>query len=216
MKTKFVIIRHGQSEGNLSNTFAGRTDVPLTPLGLKQGECTAEFLKNEKIDVFYSSELSRAYITTLLAAEKHGMQVTKNQGFNEISGGKWEGMPYATIKEVYSDEYNKWITNIGTTQCPEGESVTDVCNRVYKAYEDVAKKHMGQTVCVGSHGMAIRAFILRVLDLPVEKMHTELSWVTNASVTYVEYEDGKFTLKEYGHDAHLEAKGMKTELRAKA
>ena len=47
MKTRLLIIRHGQSQANLDRRFAGHVDVPLTDLGRQQGKITAEFLKNE-------------------------------------------------------------------------------------------------------------------------------------------------------------------------
>ena len=52
MKTRFILVRHGESEGNLTNRFAGQIDVSLTKTGRKQAQCTGEFLKNEKIRVF--------------------------------------------------------------------------------------------------------------------------------------------------------------------
>ncbi len=216
MKTRFIIIRHGESEGNLSNSFAGRIDVKLTPLGLKQGECTGEFLKNEKIDAFYSSSLSRAYITTKLAADHHNMPVTPRDDLMEINGGRWESLTYSSIKEQFPENYNNWITDIGNVHCEGGESVKEVRDRVYSAFEEIAKMHPDQTVCVGSHGMAIRAFVLKVLGLSLDEMHSGLPWVSNASVTYVDYEEGVFTLIEYGYDLHLEQAGIKTVLRAKA
>ena len=60
MKTKIYIIRHGHSLGNLTRTFLGHVDLDLSDLGYKQADCTADALKNEKIDIIYSSDLSRA------------------------------------------------------------------------------------------------------------------------------------------------------------
>ena len=42
--TTLLLIRHGQSLANLTRFFAGHTDVALTDLGLRQAECTAEFV----------------------------------------------------------------------------------------------------------------------------------------------------------------------------
>jgi broad specificity phosphatase PhoE len=42
--TKILIIRHGQSVANLEETFAGHTDTPLSDLGKRQAEVTAEFI----------------------------------------------------------------------------------------------------------------------------------------------------------------------------
>ena len=49
MDTKLYVVRHGQSEGNLKAEFHGQYPSDLTDFGIKQAECTARFLKDEKI-----------------------------------------------------------------------------------------------------------------------------------------------------------------------
>ena len=41
MKTRFILVRHGQSEGNARRIILGHTDWDLTDLGREQAECTA-------------------------------------------------------------------------------------------------------------------------------------------------------------------------------
>ena len=216
MKTRFIIIRHGESEGNLSNTFAGQVDVPLTELGRKQGRCTAEFLKNEKIDIVYSSDLCRAYETALFTAEKHGIPVIKHTGLREICGGLWERLPYSEIREKFTEQYNIWITNVGLTHCDGGESVEGVGNRIYDTMKEIAEENSGKTVCIGGHALALRAFTAKILKIEPRDIHQNLPWVTNASVTYIDYEDGTFSVVKYGYDEHLKGAGIWKPLRTKA
>ncbi len=216
MKTRLILIRHGQSESNLNDKFAGQIDVKLTELGRKQGQLTGEFLKNEKIDAVYSSMLTRAYETACYTAKHHNLTVIKNAGVNEINGGLWENLTYPEIKAKFPEQSSIWHTNIGFCYCEQGESVDQVRDRVYDAIEEIAKKHSGQTVAIGTHGMAIRAFILKVQGLLLEDMQEKTKWASNASVTYVDYENGKFTLVKYGQDKHLNDAGLKTELIIKA
>lgn len=216
MKTRLILIRHGQSQSNLEDKFAGHTDVMLTELGKTQGKCTGEFLKNEKIDAVYSSELTRAYETACYTAEYHNLKVTKYAGVNEVDGGLWETLTYSEIKEKFPEQNYIWHNNIGHCYCENGESVAQVRDRVYNALEELAKKHSGQTVAIGTHGMALRAFILKVQGLSLDEMQEKTKWASNASVTYVDYEDGKFTLVKYGEDKHLDDAGLKTDLIIKA
>ncbi|EGR28759.1 hypothetical protein IMG5_169560 [Ichthyophthirius multifiliis] len=53
------LIRHGQTEDNITQTLAGHTPGKLTELGIKQAMITGEFLKNEKFDYSYVSDLGR-------------------------------------------------------------------------------------------------------------------------------------------------------------
>ena len=49
MKTKVIIIRHGQSLGNAKRVLLGHSDLDLSELGFEQAEATALALKDEKI-----------------------------------------------------------------------------------------------------------------------------------------------------------------------
>lgn len=216
MKTRFILVRHGESQANLENRFAGQIDIPLTKTGRMQAQCTGEFLKNEKIDVFYSSELSRAYETACIVAKHHNLPVTKVKGLNEINGGQWENKTYPEIKKAFPENYNVWNTTIGLTQCNGGESVEQVQQRVYATIEKIAEENAGKTVFIGFHGMSLRSFLCKVLNLSLDQMHTGSVWASNASITYVDYENGVFTLIKHSYDEHLKDKGLRTTLKLKA
>lgn len=216
MKTRFILVRHGESEGNLTNRFAGHIDVPLTETGRKQAECTGEYLKNEKIDVFFASCLSRAYETACTVAKHHNKPVTKVKGLNEINGGQWENKTYPQIKEAFPESYNLWQNNIGLVKCDGGESVLEVQQRVYATIKKIAEENAGKTVFIGLHGMALRSFITKIAGITLEKMHWDSAWASNASITYVDYENGVFTLLEHSYDEHLKTNGLRTTLKLKA
>ena len=63
--SRVIMVRHGESLGNAEGFFAGQTDIPLTPLGQRQAERTAEYLRDRKIDRIYSSDLIRSMQTRL-------------------------------------------------------------------------------------------------------------------------------------------------------
>ena len=65
MEEKIIIIRHGQSIGNLKRIYLGHTNLGLSELGAEQAEIAARYFKNEKISAIYSSDLDRAYYTAL-------------------------------------------------------------------------------------------------------------------------------------------------------
>ena len=57
---KIFIVRHGETEWNRTNRFQGISDIPLNKKGKAQAEALAHALKDEAIDVVYSSPLIRA------------------------------------------------------------------------------------------------------------------------------------------------------------
>jgi broad specificity phosphatase PhoE len=63
--TRLYLIRHGQSAGNAAGRFGGHSPTPLSELGARQAEITAQALAKERITVIYSSDLFRAVQTAI-------------------------------------------------------------------------------------------------------------------------------------------------------
>ena len=53
-------MRHGETNWNKARKFQGMTDIPLNELGRRQAMYAHEALKDIKIDVAFTSPLSRA------------------------------------------------------------------------------------------------------------------------------------------------------------
>ena len=75
--TRLIIVRHGQTDWNNVNRIQGEVDVPLNSEGLKEAKCLASQLSSEKIDVVFSSELSRSYVTAEEVARHHKLKVKR-------------------------------------------------------------------------------------------------------------------------------------------
>ena len=203
--TRLIIIRHGQSMANLDDKFAGQKyDAELSPLGHEQAELTAKYIvDNYKVDKVYASDLKRAYATGQHLAEKlGGLEVIKAPGMREIYAGKWEGMRFDDIDLVYTDEFREWKTNIGMSGCTDGETVAELFDRVSKAITEIAEENPDKTVAIATHATPIRVFECMCRGMKREDMK-DIPWVSNASVTVAEYENGKFRLISVSEDSHL-------------
>ncbi len=201
--TSLILVRHGQSAGNLRRAFLGHTDLDLSELGYKQAEAVGAALGREHIDVIYSSDLKRAYNTSLPTARAHGIEVIKRAELREIDAGKWENRLFTELIEEYPDSYaDKWLNDIGLAHPDGGESVEELRVRVCREIERIAQENQGKTVAIFTHATPIRAFCATLHGLIGSRMH-ELVWVSNASITRVEYENGKFTVTDYGNEEHL-------------
>ena len=203
MKTTLILVRHGQSDGNLRRAFLGHTDLDLSELGYSQAEAVGAALSREKIDVIYSSDLQRAYHTSLPTARAHGLSVIKTRELREVNAGDWENCLFTSLIEKYPESYgNTWLNNLGMAHPDGGESVEALRVRVCAEIERIARENEGKTVAIFTHATPIRAFCATLHSLIGERMH-ELTWVSNASITRVEYENEKFTVTEYGSEEHL-------------
>lgn len=201
--TKLLMVRHGQSEANNLDIFAGNYDIELTELGHKQAQCTAKFIaENYKVDKVYASDLKRAFKTAEYIAERFGLDVVPNKKFREISAGKWEGEKFDIITEKYAEDWQKWTTDIGNAGCTGGESVHELAKRVCDTLKKIAEENDGKTVVVGTHATPVRSAQCIFGGYGFDKMKN-IPWASNASVTEIDYEDGKFTVVNASIDAHL-------------
>lgn len=202
MTTTLIFVRHGQSESNLAKVFTGQVDTILTPLGHRQAENTARFLKDYPITHIYASDLKRVMQTAAPTAADHGLEVIPNQGLREIYAGEWEGTPYSVLREKYPESYRVWLEDVGRARPDGGESIVELAARIYAEVDRLIEKHRGECIALFSHAMPARALGCRWLGYAPEEM-AQVKGCANASVSVVEYEDdGTFRIIYYGYDEH--------------
>lgn len=202
---EILLIRHGQSEGNLKGVFSGSYDYSLTENGIKQGNVVCEYIANNyKVAGVYSSKLKRAMQTVDLLSERTGVKNKPLKYFNELYGGKWENQSIEAIQSKYANEYKTWAENIGLATPTKGETWNSILKRAIKGLKYIAKdcKDKDGVAVVGTHGGIIRALEVYLKGLPLEKMQ-EIPWVSNCSITTIEYDGKNFSLKEVGKDDFL-------------
>lgn len=201
--TTFLLIRHGQSEANLQGRFAGQYNSPLTQLGHKQAERTAQFIaENYHVDAIYASDLQRAYDTGIAAAEKLGLSVTADPALQEIYAGHWEGIPFDRMSAEYPEQNYLWRNDIGNSGCPGGETVVQLTERIWSALERIAGENEGKTVVIATHATPIRTMLWKTTGKDLGEMQ-KIPWVSNASVTELVYRDGQLFPVKVSQDSHL-------------
>ncbi len=204
--TRLILIRHGESAGNASRAFLGHTDLDITEKGRMQAKATAELLKNRKIDVIYSSDLIRAHNTAKPIAELKGIDINTSKELREIYAGEWEGLTIEDIKARYPESYAIWRGDTMKATCNGGESVVELQNRIKREVLRILGENKGKTVCITSHAAAIGSFIDYLRTELKDPEYTTFHWVTNASVTTVDfYDDGSFDIIRESEDEHLSA-----------
>ena len=89
---KLVLIRHGQSEWNLSNQFTGWVDVDLSEKGVAQAKAAGKAIKEHGIefDYAFTSVLKRAIktnVTTGHCKATTSKRPLKSTGTNKCTSG---------------------------------------------------------------------------------------------------------------------------------
>lgn len=201
--TTLILIRHGESEANRQGIFAGQIDPDLQNRGKEQAKATAEYIaKNYKIDKIYSSDLTRAYKTAKSLADIQNLEVIKDENFREIYAGKWEGMKFTDLITAYAKDYDMWLNHIGKAVCTDGESVKELGERVMAAATRIAKENDGKTIAIATHATPIRTIQSIIQTGSLDEMEN-IPWVTNASVTVLEYDNDEWKIVKLSEDEHL-------------
>ena len=94
--TRFLLLRHGQTELSAQRRYSGRGNPALTDVGRHQAEAAARYLgQRGGIAAVITSPLQRAYDTAAKAAKALGLDVTVDDDLIETDFGAWEGLTFA-------------------------------------------------------------------------------------------------------------------------
>ena len=201
--TRFIIIRHGESEANELGVIAGHSNYPLTAQGRKQAAETAAHLASEQIDAVYASDLSRAVETAKPHAALRGLSVVTSAALREVYCGEWEGVRFADLKAKDPEGYAVFTADFIRCTLPNGESVLDSGRRFMAELRRIAAANEGKTVLVVAHGAVIRAFWALIVNVPFDEVNERLPYPSNSSYSIVYCDGETFTPEAYSCDAHL-------------
>ena len=197
MKSKLVLVRHGQSEWNAKNLFTGWKDPKLTDLGIQEAIKAGELLENRnlKFDLMFTSDLFRAQETGRLILEQMNQtntQVIKNQSLNERNYGDLAGLNKDEAREKWGEEQvHIWRRSFDVPP-PGGESLKNTAERVlpYFELEIMPKVKEGLNILVAAHGNSLRALVMELEKISSEEI-VKLEIATGDPLTY-EYSNGDF------------------------
>ena len=131
--TRFLLLRHGQTELSVQRRYSGRGNPALTELGRRQAEAAAQYLgERGGIAAVVTSPLQRAYDTAATAAKALGLDVTVDDDLIETDFGAWEGLTFGEAAERDPELHRSWLRDTSVPP-PDGESFDSVAERVRRA-----------------------------------------------------------------------------------
>lgn len=163
-----VLLRHGESEWNATDRFAGWADVGLTATGREEARAAGRRLLADGLvpDVVHTSRLARAVDTADLVLASCGapdVGALRTELLNERHYGALQGMRRADAVARYgADPVARWRRGIDgrPPRDAEGrsESLADVRTRLQPYAAGILSPQLaaGRTVLVVSHGNTIR------------------------------------------------------------
>ena len=100
-----ILLRHGQSQWNLENRFAGWTDIPLTDRGRQDAAACAKVLKKFRFDRAFTSRLLRATQTldvVLKELKQTAIPIEYDSALNERHYGDLQGLNKAETAKKFA------------------------------------------------------------------------------------------------------------------
>ena len=209
LKTRVIVVRHGESTFNVKRIIQGHHDESLlTEKGEAQARRVGQFLKGITIDVAYCSPLKRAARTAALIAETVGLSCAPEPTdlLKEISLPLWEAKSFADVEVEYPDEYRAWRhqPNDLKMAVPQADGTTQMFYPVRAIWQQAAKfwqglldKHQGKTVLVVAHSAINRALVGTAIGLGPESLNR--MYQANCGVSVLNFPG------EWGERAQLES-----------
>ncbi len=199
---RLILVRHGESEWNKIGRYQGQEDAPLSELGQQQAQALAQRLKREKLDVIYASPLQRANNTARAIAEFHpDVPFIDDSALLEIHHGDWQGLYSPDVKAQYGAELREWQYFPTRSQMPNGESFSNILKRVIDFKERVLSERSNQTVVFSTHDVVVKILVADALGINMDRINR--LWITNASISVIEYGEDLPYLVSLSEACHL-------------
>jgi len=168
--SKLILARHGHVQGISPERFRGRAELPLTELGRREAELTAQRIAASwQPAAIYTSPMSRAVDTGAAIGKPLGLSASAMPGLNDIDYGEWQGLTNNEVRARWADELDIWHRHPDWATIPRGETLQQVLTRAVAALREVLRRHPDDTVVLVAHDSVNRVLLLHALELPLSR-----------------------------------------------
>ncbi|RJE74688.1 histidine phosphatase family protein [Reichenbachiella sp. MSK19-1] len=202
MKSKNIyIIRHGETDFNKQKRVQGRgVDSDLNALGRQQAALFFEAYKNVPFEKVYTSSLKRT-MQSVQGFIEMGLPFEKLSGFDEISWGSHEGLPYDELRhELYLAGLAEWGKGNLEHRVGGGDTPIEVCERQRLAMDQVLAGEE-ENILIATHGRAMRIQLCWMMGLLLSQ--SEDFPHANLCLYQLWYSDGKYEIVKNADVSHL-------------
>jgi 2,3-bisphosphoglycerate-dependent phosphoglycerate mutase len=181
---RLVLVRHGQSEGNLKNIFTGWKDLGLTERGISEAHAVGDRLQalGMNFDVAFTSVLRRAFQSCSIVLQvmgQSGVPEFRDPALNERNYGDLTGLNKDEARARWGEaQIHLWRRSYEVPP-PGGESLKDTSARVLPFFiQAILPRVMrGERTLVVAHGNSLRSLVM-VLDRLAPEAVTSVEFAT--------------------------------------
>ena len=168
---RLILLRHGQTDYNVTGRMQGHLDSVLTAVGHEQAATAAPVLAALEPDRVVSSDLQRAVDTAEVVGAACGLAVKFDARLRETHLGDWQGCTVPEIDVDYPGAIATWRSD-PTWAPPGGESRVDVVARSRPVVDELdvefGDSDGSSTVLLVAHGGLIAGLVTGLMELPTE------------------------------------------------
>ena len=180
-------MRHGTT-ATTGSILPGRAPgLHLSEMGQSQASELAERIKElaRKPTAVFTSPLERAKETALPIAKALRLRPLIDRGLLECDFGAWTGKKLATLSRRV--EWRAVQNAPSTFRFPEGESFSEMQQRMWSTLERLAKRHRNRTIVVVSHADPIKAAVTYAQGVPLDLFQrTVISPCSLSAITFTD------------------------------
>jgi broad specificity phosphatase PhoE len=202
MTTTILLVRHGQTDSNVTGFYMGWFDENLNEAGYTQAHRLSSRLAGLPIASVYTSPLRRAYITAAILAKPHKLDPKVLDDLSEIQLGDWQGLYADEIKRRWPELWRQSRIDPSGLTMPNGESFRQVTERAVRAFETVVGSNRGEQAVIVTHDAIVRVLVAHVLGVS-NSIYRRLE-VNNASLSVTRVTDSNYRLVTLNDISHLE------------
>ena len=155
--SEILFVRHAETD--MAGTFCGHSDPEVNARGREQISELIDRLRQESIDVVYTSDLRRAATTASAIAAAFGVECHARPALREISFGTWEGLSWKEIEQRDAVYARRWIAEYPMLPAPDGEAFSDFRRRVLEEVEFLSTQTKKKNIAVVTHAGVLRTVL---------------------------------------------------------
>ena len=188
---RIYFLRHGETDWNVARRIQGRTDIALNSNGVKQAILWQPFFERISLAGVYSSSLSRAMETAVLASRRPPCVIDE---LNERNYGEWEGRVWNDIADHEPDFDRRWRR--ADSSPPGGESRLEMHERVYRAMDSIVASHDADAeLLIVAHGGSGKAVLGYANKMSIEELFG-IPAIGNATMTMLTRDGERWSVAE--------------------
>jgi len=194
-----LLIRHGEKGVCTGNAAA----IELTDLEHRQANLVGKRLKDQHIDIIFSSTMTRARQTAEEMNRYLNVKIEYRNRLREIDMGDCDMRGWEYVSKNYPEFVKEFEREETDIVYPNGECGEDVWIRARNVLDEIIDLGL-ENVAVVTHGETIRSIICGALEIPQFKRFAFGLPPEHCGITCLKYVHDRYILHVFNDYAHLE------------